>query len=446
MPYQCHTTSIGSQSAVSRKTRDDRLDTRTARLKLVPRREPYWRTIQEGRAIGYRRLAGGRAGTWIARHYDAVQGRQYRALGAADDFMDADGDRTLNFGQAQDRARAWFALIARSGGRLQAPITVADAVEHYLADYRARGGRVARYLETTFNAHILPTLGGRKVSELTTREIHDWHRRLAETPPRLRTSASAPTRNVRMVAPDDADGRRARRATANNILMMLRAALNFAFRQQRVTSDEAWRRIEPFEKVTAPRIRYLTDDEARRLVNACPDDLRVLVTAALLTGCRYAELASLRAGGVDVAAGVLTISADVSKGGRARTVVLTEEAQRFFVDRIAGKIGGELLLLRADGSMWRRSNQVKPLRAACAAAVISPPASFHILRHTHASRLAMRGVPMAVIAEQLGHADLKLTARHYAHLSPGYVADTVRQAFGDLGLVSEPNVIPLRHN
>jgi integrase len=48
---------------------------------------------------------------------------------------------------------------------------------------------------------------------------------------------------------------------------------------------------------------------------------------------------------------------------------------------------------------------------------------------------AMAGVPMAVIAAQLGHSDVKLTHRHYAHLSPGYVADTIRAAFGNLGLV-----------
>ena len=65
-----------------RKARDERLDTRTARTKLSPRREPYWRTIQEGRAIGYRRLAGGRAGTWIARHYEPSGERKYKALGA----------------------------------------------------------------------------------------------------------------------------------------------------------------------------------------------------------------------------------------------------------------------------------------------------------------------------------------------------------------------------
>ena len=53
----------------------------------------------------------------------------------------------------------------------------------------------------------------------------------------------------------------------------------------------------------------------------------------------------------------------------------------------------------------------------------------------------MRGVPMAVIAEQLGHADTRMTERHYAHLSPSYVADAIRAGFPSLGIVEDSNVV-----
>jgi integrase len=87
------------------------------------------------------------------------------------------------------------------------------------------------------------------------------------------------------------------------------------------------------------------------------------------------------------------------------------------------------------------------MREACAAAQIKPAARFNILRHTYASRLAMRGVPMAVIAAQLGHADLRITMRHYAHLAPSYVADTVRARFGALDLGSlAGGVVELRRD
>jgi len=53
----------------------------------------------------------------------------------------------------------------------------------------------------------------------------------------------------------------------------------------------------------------------------------------------------------------------------------------------------------------------------------------------------MRGVPLAVIAAQLGHSDTRMVEKHYGHLAPNYVADTVRAAFGTLGLVEKTNVV-----
>ena len=66
--------------------------------------------------------------------------------------------------------------------------------------------------------------------------------------------------------------------------------------------------------------------------------------------------------------------------------------------------------------------------------MISPAPSFHIFRHTHTSALAMRGVPMGVIAAQLGHQDTRMTEKHYAHLAPSYVANTIRAHLPILGI------------
>jgi integrase len=77
-----------------------------------------------------------------------------------------------------------------------------------------------------------------------------------------------------------------------------------------------------------------------------------------------------------------------------------------------------LIFTHADGRPWKASEQARPLLATSKAAAIEPAATFHILRHTHASTLALRSVPMSVIAAQLGHADTRMTERHYAHLTP----------------------------
>lgn len=50
---------------------------------------------------------------------------------------------------------------------------------------------------------------------------------------------------------------------------------------------------------------------------------------------------------------------------------------------------------------------------------------------------------MAVIARQLGHADTRMTEKHYAHLSSNYVADTIPANFTVIGIVAESNVTRL---
>jgi hypothetical protein len=55
----------------------------------------------------------------------------------------------------------------------------------------------------------------------------------------------------------------------------------------------------------------------------------------------------------------------------------------------------------------------------------------------------MKGVPLPVIAAQLGHSDTRMVEKHYGHLAPNYVADTVRSAFGSLNIVDLGNVVPL---
>jgi integrase len=63
----------------------------------------------------------------------------------------------------------------------------------------------------------------------------------------------------------------------------------------------------------------------------------------------------------------------------------------------------------------------------------------------YASRLVMAGAHLSVIAAQLGHTDTRMVEKHYGHLAPSYVADTIRASFTSLGIVEETNVIPI-HN
>lgn len=52
--------------------------------------------------------------------------------------------------------------------------------------------------------------------------------------------------------------------------------------------------------------------------------------------------------------------------------------------------------------------------------------------------------PMGVVAAQLGHADTRMTEKHFARLAPSYGAQTIRSNFPNLGITEEASIIKLR--
>jgi integrase len=419
-----------------RAVRNPRLNTRSSREKLGPRREPYWTVISEGCALGYRR--GTNVGTWVARFRDDAGRQHYEALGPADDARDADALSVFSFLQAQARARDYFTRKAREvagGFTPSGPFTVADALAAYFERYVRRGGKALGHMQSTARTYILPGLGQILVTKLTRRTLEQWHDAITHTAPRVR---SRPGANQRYrTHHSDAEGLRRRRATANRVLTILKAALNQAHHEGRVPAADAWTQVKAYRGVDSARLRYLSDDEARRLVNACRADFRLLVTAALLTGCRFGELADLVTDDFNPDAG--TIAIRTSKSGKPRHVVLTDEGREFFARVRLHASANSPLLTKSNDQPWSASDQQRPLAAACVAARVAS-VTFHGLRHTYASRLVMKSVPLPVVAAQLGHSDTRMVEKHYGHLAPTYIADTVRAAFDRMGLVQADNV------
>jgi integrase len=71
------------------------------------------------------------------------------------------------------------------------------------------------------------------------------------------------------------------------------------------------------------------------------------------------------------------------------------------------------------------------------------PAGFHVLRHTSASLYVMAGVPLQVVAKNLGHADTRMTEKHFAHLAPSYVAEQIRSRAPTFGTVEASSVVSI---
>src|SRR5262245_56031374 len=139
----------------------------------------------------------------------------------------------------------------------------------------------------------------------------------------------------------------------------------------------------------------------------------------------YSHIAQLRVSDFNPDSGTLHVRPQSRPGkqGKGYHIVLTDDGQEFFRELVAGRRGSEPLL----GREWKASEQSRPMRAACKRAKIDPPVGFHQLRHTWASHAVMGGMPLPVVAKNLGHSDTRMVERHYGHLAPSYVADAVRK-------------------
>ena len=349
--------------------------------------------------------------------------------------------KILNYAQAQKRALEWRA--DNDGGQKAptGPLTVRDAIDRYLTalEHKAARPPTREYGPT---CTYCPSLGSELVEDLTTERLQRWLADIAKLPPRLRQKLGAAAPRYKVVPADDETKRR-RRSTANRVLTILKAALNYSFDEGHVKSNNAWgRRLKPFRAVDAARTRFLSVAEAKRLVNASDPDFRNLVMAGLHTGARFGELARLTVADFNSDAGTLAIWQ--SKSGKARQIYFTDEGVAFFKQITAGRDGGEVMLRKADGTAWRKVEQLRPMAAAVERAKISPPISAFTgcVTPTPAwpSWTACR---LHVLARNLGHVDDRMVQKHYGHLTDSYLRDDIRKGAPQFGFAKGGKVVAL---
>lgn len=428
---------------MARTVRDANLESRTARTRLSASPKPHYRAIDTGLHLGYRK--GKTGGRWVMRWYVGERNYKVETLdGAPDDVLDADGAIVLNFAQAQTIARRLYVDRKRASEGMSAPAgpyTVADAMTDYIA-WLEQNRKTAKDAKWRSDALIVPDLGTTEGAKLTTKKIRDWLDSIASQSARIRTKSGTKQRFRAAAADGDPEeALRRRHASANRVLTILKAALNHAWREKKIPSDDAWRAVKPFKEADAARVRYLTIAEGKRLINSSATDFRRLVQAALLTGARFGELSALAVSDFNPDTGTLHVR--TSKSGRGRHIVLTDEGIPFFKSLCLDRTSSDRLLTKDDGGRWLKSHQARPMNDACVAAKIAPPANFHVLRHTYASHSIMNGAPLLVVARNLGHADTRMVERHYGHMAPSYVADAIRAAAPRFGIQVDKKVVSM---
>jgi integrase len=297
-------------------------------------------------------------------------------------------------------------------------------------DRETKSGRISRAYA---NTSILPQLGHIALRDLSKDILTDWLHDLAASPRKTRGKARL------LAVPATEEEKRRRRSSANRVYAVLRGALNYAFAEERTNSDAAWKRTKPLREADAARVRRFTTEEMRALVDAAEGSFRLLIIAARHTGARYGELTRLTVGDFEPRSDSLLIR--VSKSGKSRHVVLTKEACAFFARLTTGRAPHELMLTHMDGSPWASGHQDRPMRQACKLAGVKH-AGFHTLRHSYASHAVEAGVPLMIVAQNLGHADISMLQKHYAHVADEHKREMIQGRVKPLNL-DDSNVVAL---
>lgn len=165
--------------------------------------------------------------------------------------------------------------------------------------------------------------------------------------------------------------------------------------------------------------------------------LKAIIQVAVGTGLRRSELLALRWQDVDLENEMLYVRnrADfTTKSGNEHAVPLRADALRVLKEMHAARtddLDGPVFT-DEDGTPLKPDRVSKRFKFFVREAKLDgrKRISFHTLRHTTASWLAMHGISMRVIQKILGHSSVQVTQR-YSHLSPDVMGDAMEKAFGD---------------
>lgn len=216
-------------------------------------------------------------------------------------------------------------------------------------------------------------------------------------------------------------------------------------------AERDWKWLEKAPVIKVPsvrnkRVRWLEPEEAKRLVDECPEPLKSVVKFALSTGLRRSNIINMEWQQIDMQRRVAWVNPEDSKSNRAIGVALNDTACKVLRDQIGNHHKWVFVHLksgyRPDGTATpsvrkMRVDDQRAWNAACRRAGIED-FRFHDLRHTWASWLIQSGVPLSVLQEMGGWESIEMV-RRYAHLAPNHLTEHAKQIDSIFG-VDVPNV------
>lgn len=320
--------------------------------------------------------------------------------------------------QMRDRVKAGHRPSATSGLSMQ------ELWEKYLAQFEVRW-RASTVADSkgAWKRHIAPTFAMRTPESITRSEVIAWHHAISVGDPKQK----------RKPAP----GR------ANRVLATLKHLLNYATHDLEIMSRNPAIRVKMNEQ--RPRETYLSEQQLRELWRVLEEfeDQRAAdaVRLAVLTGQRRREVLGACFSEFDLDRAIWSVPAERDKAKRGKSIMLPVQALEVVRSRLRARSQFDKDDPRRQSPFLFTETGDAPLVdlkkpwAKIRKAFKMPTLRFHDLRHSFASMLINRGVPLFHVGQALGHTQSTTTQR-YAHVAN----DVLRRAALEVGNVFDPSV------
>ncbi|MBI5478137.1 MAG: site-specific integrase [Deltaproteobacteria bacterium] len=280
------------------------------------------------------------------------------------------------------------------------PPTVAEFSKEFIGQYAVANNKPSEIdsKETVFRNHLVPFFGKLRLDQVGLRELERY--KALKIKEEYKPS------------------------TINNQLTMLRRMLAVAVEWGLIqfVPKVKWLKIPEVE------VDFLSFEEADRLLAHAEGEWKCMMMVGLKAGLRFGELLALRWDDVDLVVGQMVVRRSAARGrigtpksGKSRKIPLCPSALAAL--KAQRHLRGELVFSDSGGELLTKGECKWPLWRACKKAGLRR-IGWHTMRHSFASHLVMKGVPLRVVQELLGHATIEMTMR-YSHLSPNVPRDAV---------------------
>lgn len=214
--------------------------------------------------------------------------------------------------------------------------------------------------------------------------------------------------------------------TVNGLRTILIQLFDYGFKQGFCTINPA-KNTRIFRVTGSNVVEYFTDKELENIWDELDEYWVEPLKFIVHTGLRKGEWINLKWENVNLNGDnphiIITSSGSwKTKTGESRVIPLNQTAQDILKKRKNNN--SEYVFTLKNGSKIHPDRPYHKLKTALKNLGLN--GDIHKLRHTFASKLVMKGRPLYDVQKLLGHGDIK-TTMIYAHLSPDYLKDSVRQ-------------------